>query len=214
MQSGCADRFCSDPLLLDEARAPAPLPPRPPPARARPPLPPAAAPRAGCPRRMAAFLLDTGVALGTFLGTVTPLSLALPSDQAWWVAMVTTATAAFVNEVVLTGLRGASFGKAAVGIRVADHRGEAPGLIRAFLREVPGKFLSQTPWGLGFALAAIDPEGRALHDRLSGTWVVEADHQGPPRRARLAPGHRRRRLAAGDDGPLEAAEASEVDRAA
>jgi uncharacterized RDD family membrane protein YckC len=82
---------------------------------------------------------------------------------------------AFLNEVVLTGTRGASVGKKAMGIKITNAQGEPPGMTRAFLREIPGKWLSSTLYGLGFFVAAIDPETRALHDRLAGTWVIEAE---------------------------------------
>ncbi len=175
--AGCVDAGCADPLFADEARLPAPI-------RVQVPAMPATlAPKASCPRRLVAFMVDTGVALSAWVACAAPAAaIGLDKPEVKLVAWLGMLTVAVFNEVVLTGLRGSSLGKGAVGIRVAREDGSNPGIFRAFLREVPGKFLSQVTWGLGFLMAAVDPQSRALHDRFSGTWVVDTERPAIPGR--------------------------------
>lgn len=163
--SGCTRPACRDPLLEAMRSLPAVIAER---------LPAHLAPKASCVRRMAAFVLDSGVALSASIACAVPaMALGLTEPHVRFVAVLGIFISAFLNEVVLTGTQGASLGKRAMGIRVTTRDGQNPGVLRAFLREVPGKFCSQAPWMLGFAMAAVDPDTRALHDRLAGTWVVE-----------------------------------------
>jgi uncharacterized RDD family membrane protein YckC len=70
------------------------------------------------------------------------------------------------------GLFGATPGKWAVGIRVADHKGRCPiGLTRGMMRLVAYSVSSIT-LGLGHLLLVLRADGRALHDMLAGTRVV------------------------------------------
>lgn len=57
-------------------------------------------------------------------------------------------------------------------IRVVDSNGQHPTPSSLLLR-VLGYVLASLPAGLGFALALFDAEGRGLHDRISGTRVIE-----------------------------------------
>ena len=62
-------------------------------------------------------------------------------------------------------------GKRALGCRVVRRDGGTAGLTRLLWRNLM-KMLSAAPCFLGFALAAVTPERRALHDFLSGCRVV------------------------------------------
>ncbi len=75
--------------------------------------------------------------------------------------------------VLFTGLRGQTPGKMLVGIQVVTSNGEAPGIARAALREVLGKFISTIVILLGYIWVAFDPEKRAWHDKLAGTYVIK-----------------------------------------
>lgn len=72
----------------------------------------------------------------------------------------------------------ASLGKLIVGLRVVDAAGRRLGLARAMLRQL-FKALEVGGTGLGYALGALTGDGRALHDRLSGTKVVDAPLRPP-----------------------------------
>ncbi len=65
----------------------------------------------------------------------------------------------------------ATVGKQWAGLKVVGERGERLSFFRTTGRHV-AKFISALPLFLGFALALFDPNGRAFHDRLSGTRVV------------------------------------------
>ena len=77
---------------------------------------------------------------------------------------------------LLTGLRGQTLGKMAVGIRVVNNRGTKPGLARAALRESLGKAISTLVLLLGFLWAIWDSRNQAWHDKLAGTYVVSSNH--------------------------------------
>jgi len=52
-----------------------------------------------------------------------------------------------------------------------------PGAVRGLLRSI-GHALGIVPLGVGFWWALWDPENRALHDKLAGTWVVRVAREG------------------------------------
>jgi uncharacterized RDD family membrane protein YckC len=72
------------------------------------------------------------------------------------------------------GLKGQTLGKMAVRIKVVDAAGSVPGLGRAALREIPGKFLSAIAIYLGFLWVAWDRQKQGWHDKIAGTYVVSA----------------------------------------
>lgn len=70
------------------------------------------------------------------------------------------------------GLIGATIGKWACGLRVADYQGRVPiGLSRAFLR-LAAYSVSSVTLATGHLLILLRHDHRALHDLLAGTWVV------------------------------------------
>jgi uncharacterized RDD family membrane protein YckC len=73
---------------------------------------------------------------------------------------------------LFTGWRGQTPGKMLVGIRVVDAAGGIPGMRRAFMREVVGKFLSSTALYVGFLWPLWDAQRQAWHDKIAETWVV------------------------------------------
>ena len=72
------------------------------------------------------------------------------------------------------GLWQATPGKRLLGLRVIDDDGRAPHFARAALRQGAG-LLSWLSLNLGHALAGLAPRHQALHDRIAGTRVVQAD---------------------------------------
>jgi uncharacterized RDD family membrane protein YckC len=78
-----------------------------------------------------------------------------------------------VYHALAHAMAGATLGKRLVGIRVVGPDGRRPGLGRATVRAVLG-VVSLLLLGLGVLLALFTRSGRALHDLLARTWVVEA----------------------------------------
>jgi len=71
------------------------------------------------------------------------------------------------------GLAGATLGKRLLGLRVVGPDGSRPGLGRSAWRAAAAA-LSLGLLGLGVLLALFTRSGRALHDLLARTWVVQA----------------------------------------
>jgi uncharacterized RDD family membrane protein YckC len=71
---------------------------------------------------------------------------------------------------VLHALGGQTIGKMVVGVRVVVGDGDLPPLGTALLRYV-AYFASAAPVTLGFVMAALRQDKRALHDLLAGTRV-------------------------------------------
>jgi uncharacterized RDD family membrane protein YckC len=65
----------------------------------------------------------------------------------------------------------------AVGIKVIDAEGNVPGLGRAILREIVGKFISGLALGLGYAWMGWDTHKRGWHDHIAGTYVVRKEQE-------------------------------------
>lgn len=71
--------------------------------------------------------------------------------------------------------KGQTLGKKALKIRVVRvENGEAPGYLKAFLREVVGKMVSGAVLGLGYLWPLWDSRKQAWHDKIAGTVVVKA----------------------------------------
>jgi uncharacterized RDD family membrane protein YckC len=77
------------------------------------------------------------------------------------------------------GLSGATLGKRLLGLRVVCRDGRRPGLGRAALRAFLA-LVSVAALGLGVVLALFTRSGRALHDLLARTWVVETSRRPLP----------------------------------
>jgi uncharacterized RDD family membrane protein YckC len=83
---------------------------------------------------------------------------------------------------VLHALGGQTVGKMAVGIRVVGIDGELLPVGAAFLRYL-AYFVSSLPLGLGFVMAGLRRDKRALHDLIAGSRVERL----PARALRRAP---------------------------
>jgi resuscitation-promoting factor RpfA len=70
-------------------------------------------------------------------------------------------------------LAGATLGKRVLGLQVVGPTGARPGLARSAIRAVLA-LVSLLALGLGVLLALFTRSGRAFHDLLARTWVVEA----------------------------------------
>lgn len=79
--------------------------------------------------------------------------------------------------VLLTGLKGQTLGKMALGIKVVNAQGNVPGIGRAALREIVGKFVSAIAIGLGYLWVGWDRQKRGWHDHIAGTYVIRKERQ-------------------------------------
>lgn len=86
--------------------------------------------------------------------------------------VLATCTALFVllYVVVLHALAGQTIGKLVTGVRVVDADGAPPAFGVSLLRFF-AYFASVLPLGLGFVMAGLRADRRALHDLLAGTRV-------------------------------------------
>lgn len=157
------------------------------PTRTGPPAPPMtyaeSLPKAGFWMRAVASLLDSlllglvqfvfSLILGLTAGTM--LSGVEPHGEAF-VGLMTTLFGALVGltySVFFTGYCGQTPGKMALRIKVIRTTGEEVGYGRAFVREVPGKFLSGILLGIGYLMVAFDSQKQGLHDRIANTYVIK-----------------------------------------
>ncbi len=80
--------------------------------------------------------------------------------------------ALFVYESWFLSRRGATPGKLAVGLRVVRADGGSLSLKRSMGRSLAYLLNSMVPLAIGFIMAGLDEEKRALHDRICDTRVV------------------------------------------
>ena len=81
--------------------------------------------------------------------------------------------------IALHALEGQTVGKLLVGIRVVGLDGEPPAFGASVLRFV-AYAASLLPLGLGFVMAGLRSDKRALHDLLAGTRVERLAREVPP----------------------------------
>ena len=80
----------------------------------------------------------------------------------------------FVYYVAMTAAFGATLGKMALGMRVADADGNRPGVGAVLMREVVGKILSALVIWIGFFWILVDDRRQGWHDKIGKTFVVKA----------------------------------------
>lgn len=88
-----------------------------------------------------------------------------------WTGIAIGAALKVSYQTFMVGRWGRTLGKSAAGVRVVAMDGSEPGYGRA-LRRALGYQVSGLVGDLGFLVAAVAPEKRALHDYLAGTRVV------------------------------------------
>jgi uncharacterized RDD family membrane protein YckC len=133
--------------------------------------------------RVLAALLDFG------LFALVKLSLGVLAARVWRIepdgalgleGTITVCMLLFVAlyVVVLHALEGQTVGKLIVGVRVVGFDGEPPALGASVLRFL-AYAASVLPFGLGFVMAGLRSDRRALHDLIAGTRV---ERLAPPAR--------------------------------
>lgn len=139
--------------------------------------------------RCGALLIDytlvvSAVALSTMLARL------WGGNTRWWgyglvtLGYAAAAAVAAADLVVLPVFTGRTAGKWVTDLRIERTDGEPLSYPRSILRHVVGYALTLATLGLGFLLAALTPQGRALHDLVAGTVVVRRRSVARSRRAR------------------------------
>lgn len=124
-------------------------------------------------KRIWAFLIDS-VLLGTLLAIITlPNAQALQNPQDYILSLMLQAyTIDIIYQTIFTYKYGTTLGKIACKIQVIDTRLlDAPNLPKSILRSVL-RALSQMLYYIPFLFAFGDSLRRTLHDRASGTIVI------------------------------------------
>jgi uncharacterized RDD family membrane protein YckC len=99
------------------------------------------------------------------------LFMAIVADP-WPPGQLVVWAAAMLYWVLMTGLKGQTVGKMAMGIMVVRANGNLPGIGYAALREMVGKFVSGTFLLVGFIWTGFDPQKQGWHDKIASTYVV------------------------------------------
>ena len=116
--------------------------------------------------RAAAGLIDAAV-IGAIWAVIEIFHAPLSTDLIAYIAYP-------AYYVALTGLKGQTLGKMALGIMVVNAQGEAPGIRRAAFREIVGKFVSEIVMLLGYLWIGWDSKKQGWHDHIASTHVVRA----------------------------------------
>ena len=140
---------------------------------------------AGFWARAAAFVIDCvivwflrlGVRFALFLSfglfsDKNPLDATLLFQYSWRDGLLYAAGALYF--VLCTYYAGATLGKKALNLRVVSADSKPLTFVNVLFRETIGRFLSSFVFGLGYLLAGITVEKKALHDMLCDTRVIYA----------------------------------------
>lgn len=98
------------------------------------------------------------------LGTTSFLGL-----TPWLIALVLFVS----NSLILPVLRGRTLGKFLVGLTIVSMDGTRPTALAIVRRNILGYLLTILTFGIGFLIAAVNSSGRALHDMVGGTVVIQ-----------------------------------------
>lgn len=125
--------------------------------------------------RFVAYLLDTlpfGVGAAATVWIFVGLLAKAPTPEL--LALIGSAWMTLIFGYQLVGnLNGGTLGKRLLGLRVITRDDGPPGFLRGLIRAAVW-LIGSTAGNLGFLVALLNRENRALHDYASGTVVVEA----------------------------------------
>ena len=94
----------------------------------------------------------------------------------WLIALVLF----IANSLVLPMLRGRTLGKFLVGLTIVGRDGTRPTALAIIRRNILGYLLTILTFGIGFLIAAVNSSGRALHDMVGGTVVIQGRRRERP----------------------------------
>jgi uncharacterized RDD family membrane protein YckC len=134
-------------------------------------------------RALAAFIDGTVFFLvQVSYGALAALIFGVTVGEAWTLApLLWTFTLLFagVYTAVLHAYSGQTVGKLLMGVRVVALDGEPPSIGPAILRYL-AYFVSLAVFGIGFLMAGLRRDKRALHDLIAGTCVDRLPARKPP----------------------------------
>lgn len=154
----------------------------------RPPMPGVytnpmdAVPKATFWMRAVATLVDAAIVFGlqmilggllALVGTVTVVGSDGGAGETAFIVHFFSYLISFTYYIFFTGYCGQTPGKMVLRIKVVRQDGSPIGYGRAAFREVPAKFLSGIIFGIGYLMVIFDEQKRALHDRMSDTYVIK-----------------------------------------
>lgn len=154
----------------------------------RPPMPGVypnpmdAVPKATFWMRAVATLVDAAIVFGlqmilggllALAGTVTVVGSDGGAAETAFIVHFFSYLISFTYYIFFTGYCGQTPGKMVLRIKVVRQDGSPISYGRAAFREVPAKFLSGIIFGIGYLMVIFDDQKRALHDRLSDTYVIK-----------------------------------------
>jgi predicted Zn finger-like uncharacterized protein len=154
----------------------------------RPPMPGVyanpmdAVPKATFWMRAVATLVDAAIVFGlqmtlggllALAGTVTVVGSEGGAGETAFIVHFFSYLISFTYYIFFTGYCGQTPGKMVLRIKVVRQDGSPIGYGRAAFREVPAKFLSGIIFGIGYLMVLFDEQKRALHDRMSDTYVIK-----------------------------------------
>lgn len=132
--------------------------------------------------RAVATLVDAGVVFGlqmilggllALAGSVTVVGSDGGAGETAFIVHFFSYLISFTYYIFFTGYCGQTPGKMVLRIKVVRQDGSPVGYGRAAFREVPAKFLSGIIFGIGYLMVIFDEQKRALHDRMSDTYVIK-----------------------------------------
>ena len=130
--------------------------------------------------RFAAWLIDIVIIwVSLRVLSATPIDELIPLDFGIYDLSAIDFLLAFLYYILLTGTRGQTLGKMALGIKVVREEGLPPGLGYAALREFPGKLISSIALLLGFLWIIWDRDKQGWHDKIAGTHAVRVQRWDP-----------------------------------
>ncbi len=132
--------------------------------------------------RAVATLVDAAIVFGlqmilggllALAGTVTVVGSDGGGGETAFIVHFFSYLISFTYYIFFTGYCGQTPGKMVLRIKVVRQDGSPISYGRAAFREVPAKFLSGIIFGIGYLMVIFDEQKRALHDRLSDTYVIK-----------------------------------------
>ena len=119
-----------------------------------------------------------GLIFNRFVGASAAQGNSMTSNTVWFFAVLLV----LCNLIVLPAMTGQTLGMLLSGLRIVRTDGREASVNSLVIRNTLGYLLTILTAGAGFFLAAIDSKGRALHDLVARTVVVNA-----VRRRRMQP---------------------------
>lgn len=110
----------------------------------------------------------SGAKLSTLEGWLGFWAAGSPTGRAW---VIMSGVVWVLYRFCFQAVWGCTVGQRLLNMRVVDEYGEKPGLARTWLRTL-ASLSSLVLLGAGYLWAAFDPERRALHDWVAGTYVI------------------------------------------